>query len=76
MGAKRAKAAGFDGLELHSGGGYIVDEFLRDSSNKRTDEYGGSFENRARFLFEVLDALSSVFGADKVGVKLSPLMSY
>jgi len=76
QGAIRAKAAGFDGLELHGSNGYIVDQFLRDSCNKRTDEYGGSHENKARFLLEVLDALISVFGADKVGTKLSPLVNY
>lgn len=75
-GAENAKAAGFDGLELHGANGYIIDQFLRDGSNKRTDEYGGSIENRARLLFEVLDQLIEVFGAGKVGIKLSPTNDY
>jgi len=71
-GAERAMAAGFDGVEIHGGNGYLVDQFLQDGSNKRTDEYGGSVEKRARFLFEVLDALVSVWGADRVAVRISP----
>ncbi|BDI32466.1 alkene reductase [Capsulimonas corticalis] len=72
LGAVRAKAAGFDGVEIHGGNGYLVDQFLQDGSNKRTDEYGGPIEHRARFLFEVLDAVISVWGADRVAVRLSP----
>jgi len=74
--AENAKAAGFDGIELHSANGYLLDEFLRDGTNKRTGEYGGSIENRARLLMEVMDAVIGVFGADRVGVRLSPLNSY
>jgi N-ethylmaleimide reductase len=70
--AERAKAAGFDGVELHAANGYLPDEFLQDGSNKRTDEYGGSIENRARFLLEALEALVSVWGADRVGVRIGP----
>ena len=74
--AKNAIAAGFDGVEVHAANGYLIDQFLRDGSNKRTDVYGGSMENRARFLSEVLTAVSSAIGADHVGVRLSPLNSY
>ena len=70
--ARNAKAAGFDGVEIHGANGYLIDQFLQDSSNKRTDEYGGSIENRARFLLEVTDAVISVWGADRVGVHLAP----
>ena len=73
--AVRAKRAGFDGVELHGANGYLIDQFLRDGSNVRTDRYGGSLENRARFLVEVVEAVSSVFGAERVGVRLSPLGS-
>ena len=71
-GAVLAKQAGFDGLELHGANGYLVDQFLRDGTNKRTDKYGGSIENRSRFCLEVIDALSSVFGSQRVAVRLSP----
>lgn len=71
-GAKRAKAAGFDGVEIHSGNGYLLDQFLQDGSNKRIDAYGGSVENRARLLLEVTEAAVSVWGADRVGVRISP----
>ncbi len=70
--ATRAKAAGFDGVELHAGNGYLVDQFLQDGSNKRTDAYGGSIENRSRFLLEVLEAMVSVWGGDRVAVRLAP----
>lgn len=70
--AENAKKAGFDGVQLHGANGYLVDQFLRDSTNLRTDEYGGSAENRTRFLREVLTALVDVWGADRVGVRLSP----
>lgn len=70
--AKNAKRAGFDGVELHGANGYLVDQFLRDSTNHRTDRYGGSPENRTRFLREVLEALIGVWGAGRVGVRLSP----
>ena len=74
--AKNAIAAGFDGVEVHAANGYLIDQFLRDGSNKRSDAYGGSFENRARFLSEILTAVSAAIGADRVGVRLSPLNSY
>ena len=70
---KAALAAGFDGVEVHAANGYLLDQFLRDGSNKRTDNYGGSFENRARLLMEVTKAVVDVAGADKVGVRLSPV---
>lgn len=70
--AENAKKAGFDGVQLHGANGYLVDQFLRDGTNLRTDEYGGSPENRVRFLREILEALISVWGADRVGVRLSP----
>ncbi len=70
--AQNAKRAGFDGVQLHGANGYLVDQFLRDSTNLRTDEYGGSPENRTRFLREVLTALIEVWGADRVGLRLSP----
>ena len=67
-----ALAAGFDGVEIHSANGYLLDQFLRDSTNKRSDNYGGSFENRARLLMEVTKAVVAVAGSDKVGIRLSP----
>jgi N-ethylmaleimide reductase len=70
--AAKAKAAGFDGVELHAANGYLVDQFLQDSSNKRTDRYGGSLENRARLLVEVVEALVSVWGSDRVAVRIAP----
>ncbi len=70
---KFALAAGFDGVEIHAANGYLLDEFLRDGSNKRTDNYGGSFENRARLLMEVTKAVVDVAGADKVGIRISPV---
>jgi N-ethylmaleimide reductase len=76
QGAKNAIEAGFDGVEVHGANGYLIDQFLRDSANQRTDAYGGSLENRARFLFEVLTAVSEAIGADRVGLRLSPLNSY
>ncbi|MES2039651.1 MAG: alkene reductase [Pseudomonadota bacterium] len=76
QGAKNAIAAGFDGVEVHGANGYLIDQFLRDSANTRTDSYGGSIENRARFLFEVLTAVSAAIGSDKVGLRLSPINSY
>lgn len=74
--AENAKAAGFDGVEIHGANGYLLDEFLRDGSNKRTGPYGGSIENRARLMLEVLDVTISVWGADRVGIRISPLNSY
>lgn len=73
---ERAKAAGFDGVQVHGAHGYLVDQFLRDSLNDRTDQYGGSIENRARLLLAILDAASGVIGADRVGVRISPLVPF
>ncbi len=70
--AQRAKAAGFDGVEVHSANGYLLDTFLQSKTNHRTDEYGGSIENRYRLLDEVVQAVSQVWGASQVGVRLSP----
>jgi N-ethylmaleimide reductase len=70
QGAQRAKAAGFDGVEIHGANGYLLDQFLQDGSNKRTDAYGGPVENRARLLLEVTTAIISVWGKDRVGVRL------
>jgi 2,4-dienoyl-CoA reductase-like NADH-dependent reductase (Old Yellow Enzyme family) len=72
VGAQNAQAAGFDGVELHGANGYLLDQFLQDSTNHRTDAYGGSIENRARLMLEVVDALISVWGRDRVGVHLAP----
>jgi N-ethylmaleimide reductase len=74
--AKNAIAAGFDGVEVHGANGYLIDQFLRDGANQRTDIYGGTMENRARFLFEVLSAVCAAIGSDRVGLRLSPLNSY
>lgn len=70
--AQNAKDAGFDGVELHGANGYLLDQFLQDSTNKRTDAYGGPVENRARLMFEAVDAAISVWGADRVGLHLAP----
>jgi 2,4-dienoyl-CoA reductase-like NADH-dependent reductase (Old Yellow Enzyme family) len=70
--AENAKRAGFDAVQLHGANGYLVDQFLRDGTNLRTDDYGGSPENRSRFMREVLEALIDVWGADRVGIRLSP----
>ncbi|WP_420991967.1 alkene reductase [Cupriavidus sp. 30B13] len=70
--AERARKAGFDGVELHAANGYLVDQFIQDGTNQRTDAYGGPVENRVRFLREALEALISVYGADRVGVRISP----
>ncbi len=72
-GAENAKRAGFDAVEVHGANGYLIDQFLRDGTNHRTDAYGGSAENRARLLREVTEAVVGVWGADRVGVRLSPL---
>ncbi|MBD2842764.1 alkene reductase [Erythrobacter rubeus] len=70
--AENAKKAGFDGVQLHGANGYLIDQFLRDKTNLRTDEYGGSPENRTRLMREVLEVLIEVWGADRVGIRLSP----
>ena len=72
QGAANAKRAGFDGVEIHGANGYLLDQFLQDSTNRRTDSYGGAIENRARLLLEVTDAAIAVWGAGRVGVHLSP----
>lgn len=74
--AQNAKEAGFDGVEVHGANGYLLDEFLRDSSNKRSGRYGGPLQNRARLLLEVTDAVIGVWDAGRVGVRISPLNSY
>jgi N-ethylmaleimide reductase len=72
QGAKNALAAGFDGVEIHGANGYLIEQFLQSHTNLRTDQYGGSIENRVRFLMEVTRAVIDVWGADRVGVRLSP----
>lgn len=74
--ARNAREAGFDGVEVHGANGYLIDQFLCDGSNNRTDQYGGSVENRVRFLREVVDEVVSVWGADRVGVRLTPSSVY
>lgn len=71
-GAENAQRAGFDGVEIHGANGYLLDQFLQDSTNRRTDEYGGPVENRARLMLEVTDAAIGVWGADRVGMHLAP----
>ena len=72
LGAENAKAAGFDGVEIHGANGYLLDQFLQDSTNRRTDDYGGEIENRARLMLEVTDACIAVWGANRVGMHLAP----
>jgi N-ethylmaleimide reductase len=72
-GARAAIDAGFDGVEIHGANGYLIDQFLKSGANQRTDEYGGSIDNRARFLLEVVDAVSAEIGAGRVGIRLSPV---
>jgi N-ethylmaleimide reductase len=72
QGARNALAAGFDGVEVHGANGYLIDQFLRDGTNKRTDAYGGSIENRMRFLLEVIDAVTAAVGAERTGLRISP----
>ncbi|AUD58906.1 alkene reductase [Shewanella sp. Pdp11] len=74
--AVNAVAAGFDGIEIHGGNGYLIDQFLRTNSNHRTDAYGGSQENRIRFLLEIVQAVSAKIGANKVGVRLAPYVTF
>jgi N-ethylmaleimide reductase len=71
-GAENARAAGFDGVEIHGANGYLLDQFLQSGTNRRSDRYGGSLEHRARLLLEVTEAVADVWGADRVGVRLSP----
>ncbi len=70
--AENAKQAGFDGVEVHSANSYLLDQFLRDSTNQRTDQYGGSIENRARLTLEVTRAVIAIWGGERVGIRLSP----
>jgi 2,4-dienoyl-CoA reductase-like NADH-dependent reductase (Old Yellow Enzyme family) len=72
LGARNAQAAGFDGVEIHGANGYLLDQFLQDRANQRTDDYGGTVPNRARLLLEVADAVISVWGASRVGMHLAP----
>lgn len=74
--AERAQRAGFDGVQIHAAHGYLIDQFLRDSVNDRNDGYGGSLTARARFLLEVVDAVAAVIGADKISVRISPLVPF
>ena len=74
--AENAKAAGFDGVEVHGANGYLLDQFLRDSSNQRSGPYGGPVENRARLMLEVIAAVSAVWGSDRVSLRISPLNSF
>ncbi|KAF3958347.1 hypothetical protein ACB098_01G078700 [Castanea mollissima] len=74
--AKNAMEAGFDGVEIHGANGYLLDQFLKDQVNDRTDEYGGSLENRCRFPLEVVEAVADEIGANKVGIRLSPFADY
>lgn len=76
MAAANAKAAGFDGVEIHSANGYLLDQFLQDKTNQRTDGYGGSIENRMRLLGEVIESVAKVYSSDCIGVRLSPYGSF
>lgn len=76
LAAERAKQAGFDGVEIHAANGYLIDQFLQSKTNQRTDKYGGSLENRYRFLKEIVESLVTVFPANKIGVRLSPNGNY
>ena len=70
--SENAIKAGFDGVEIHGANGYLIDQFIQDGVNKRTDQYGGSIENRSRFLFEIIDEVTSRIGSDRTGLRLSP----
>ncbi|KAK3020795.1 hypothetical protein RJ639_047751 [Escallonia herrerae] len=74
--ARHAMEAGFDGVEIHGAHGYLVDQFMKDQINDRTDQYGGSMENRCRFTLEIVEAISNEIGADRVGIRLSPFADY
>lgn len=71
-----APSSGFDGIELHGAHGYLIDQFLKDQVNDRTDQYGGSLENRCRFAREIIEAVTAEIGADRVGIRLSPFANY
>ncbi|KAM0897501.1 hypothetical protein ACQ4PT_022527 [Festuca glaucescens] len=74
--ARNAVQAGFDGVEIHGGNGYLIEQFLKDSANNRDDDYGGSLENQCRFALEVVDAVAKEVGGHRVGIRLSPFMDY
>nr|GMD24570.1 putative 12-oxophytodienoate reductase 11 [Ipomoea batatas] len=76
LSARNAIEAGFDGVEIHGAHGYLIDQFLKDEVNDRTDQYGGSLENRCRFALEIVDAIANEIGADRVGIRLSPFANY
>ncbi|MFB2772737.1 alkene reductase [Pelatocladus sp. BLCC-F211] len=76
LAAKNAMDAGFDGVEIHSATGYLLDQFIQDNSNQRTDKYGGSIENRVRLLLEVTEAVTSIWDRDRTGIRLSPNSTY
>jgi len=76
LAARNAIKAGFDGVEIHGAHGYIIDQFMKDSINNRTDQYGGTLENRCRFALEVVDAVANEIGAERVGIRLSPFAQY
>ncbi|KAG2710144.1 hypothetical protein I3760_04G011800 [Carya illinoinensis] len=76
LAARNAIAAGFDGVEIHGAHGYLIDQFMKDHVNDRTDQYGGSLENRCRFALEIVDAVANEIGAERVGIRLSPFADY
>ncbi|KAJ0079763.1 hypothetical protein Patl1_23875 [Pistacia atlantica] len=76
LAARNAIEAGFDGVEIHEANGYLIDQFMKDKVNDRTDKYGGSLENRCRFTLEIVEAVVNEIGADKVGIRLSPYEHY
>ncbi|KAF5951949.1 hypothetical protein HYC85_009893 [Camellia sinensis] len=76
LAARNAIDAGFDGVEIHGANGYIIDQFMKDTVNDRTDIYGGSLENRCRFALEIVNAVVDEIGADRVGMRLSPFADY
>ncbi|KAB1210905.1 12-oxophytodienoate reductase 2 [Morella rubra] len=76
LAARNAIEAGFDGVEIHGAHGYLIDQFMKDQVNDRTDQYGGSLENRCRFALEIVEAVANEIGADKVGIRLSPFADY
>jgi len=76
LAAQNAKDAGFDGVEIHAANGYLLDQFLQDKTNQRSDEYGGSIENRIRILTEVIESVASIFPTDRIGIRLSPYGSF
>ncbi|GLT63298.1 hypothetical protein SLA2020_358720 [Shorea laevis] len=76
LAARKAMEAGFDGVEIHGANGYLIEQFLKDRVNDRTDQYGGSVENRCRFALEIVEAVANEIGADKVGIRLSPFINF